>query len=179
MDVARLNFSHSSHADHAQQHRAASRRRDQTREAHRHPCRPARPEDPHRRRSPAARPYAVRPGQRFVITTARVLGDATRVSTTFRPLPREVHRGDRILLSDGLIELRVETSARPGSHLRSRQRRRARRAQRHQSSGNSASRSRAHAKRPRRTWPLRSSRMSTTSPSASCAIPRTSCWRRL
>jgi pyruvate kinase len=42
-----------------------------------------------------------------VITTARVLGDSTRVSTVFKPLPREVHRGDRILLSDGLIELRV------------------------------------------------------------------------
>jgi len=42
-----------------------------------------------------------------VITTARVLGDSTRVSTVFTPLPREVHRGDRILLSDGLIELRV------------------------------------------------------------------------
>src|SRR5229473_1633780 len=45
---------------------------------------------------------------RFVITTARILGDSTRVNTTFTPLPREVHRGDRILLSDGLIELRVE-----------------------------------------------------------------------
>ncbi len=42
-----------------------------------------------------------------MITTARVLGDSTRVSTVFKPLPREVHRGDRILLSDGLIELRV------------------------------------------------------------------------
>jgi len=30
------------------------------------------------------------------------------VNTVFTPLPREVHRGDRILLSDGLIELHVE-----------------------------------------------------------------------
>jgi pyruvate kinase len=50
----------------------------------------------------------LRAGQQFTITTAKVLGDSTRVSTTFAPLPREVHRGDRILLSDGLIELRVE-----------------------------------------------------------------------
>ena len=49
----------------------------------------------------------LRTGQRFIITTSKVLGDTTRVSTTFRPLPQEVHRGDRILLSDGLIELRV------------------------------------------------------------------------
>jgi len=50
----------------------------------------------------------LRTGQRFEITTARILGDSTRVNTTFTPLPREVHTGDRILLSDGLIELRVE-----------------------------------------------------------------------
>jgi len=53
-------------------------------------------------------PVILRTGQKFVITTARVLGDSTRVSTVFKPLPREVHRGDRILLADGLIELRVE-----------------------------------------------------------------------
>src|SRR5207249_12021612 len=41
-------------------------------------------------------------------TLFRSLGDSTRVSTTFTPLPREVHKGDRILLADGLIELRVE-----------------------------------------------------------------------
>src|SRR5690242_2819690 len=56
----------------------------------------------------------LRAGQKFVITTAKVLGDSTRVSTTFTALPREVHRGDRILLSDGLIELRV-------AHVRDRQ----------------------------------------------------------
>src|SRR5258708_3864711 len=55
----------------------------------------------------AGTPVILRAGQQFVITTARVLGDSTRVSTVFKPLPREVHRGDRILLSDGLIELRV------------------------------------------------------------------------
>src|SRR5262249_25036539 len=50
----------------------------------------------------------LRSGQPFTITTAKILGDSTRVSTIFRPLPREVKSGDRILLSDGLIELRVE-----------------------------------------------------------------------
>jgi len=50
----------------------------------------------------------LRAGQQFVITTAKILGDSTRVSTIFHPLPREVKAGDRILLSDGLIALRVE-----------------------------------------------------------------------
>jgi pyruvate kinase len=53
-------------------------------------------------------PVQLRTGQAFTITTAKILGDSTRVNTTFLPLPREVHAGDRILLSDGLIELRVE-----------------------------------------------------------------------
>jgi pyruvate kinase len=51
----------------------------------------------------------LRSGQKFTITTAKILGDSTRVNTTFLPLPKEVHRRDRILLSDGLIELRVES----------------------------------------------------------------------
>jgi pyruvate kinase len=107
MDVARLNFSHGSHADHAESIvmlRAAA--------AHIH--KPiailADLQGPKIRTGPLAgsAPVILRTGQKFVITTARVLGDSTRVSTVFKPLPREVHRGDRILLSDGLIELRVE-----------------------------------------------------------------------
>src|SRR5215475_14123014 len=53
-------------------------------------------------------PVQLRMGQAFTITTAKILGDSTRVNTTFLALPKEVHHGDRILLSDGLIELRVD-----------------------------------------------------------------------
>ena len=107
MDVARLNFSHGSHADHAQSIaliRAAAIK-------HQKPVAIlADLQGPKIRTGPLAggSPVFLRSGQKFVITTAKVLGDSTRVSTVFRPLPREVHRGDRILLSDGLIELRVE-----------------------------------------------------------------------
>jgi pyruvate kinase len=107
MDVARLNFSHGSHADHAQSIaliRAAAMK-------HEKPVAIlADLQGPKIRTGPLAggSPVLLRAGQRFVITTAKVLGDSTRVSTVFRPLPREVHKGDRILLSDGLIELRVE-----------------------------------------------------------------------
>src|SRR3989440_7837676 len=46
--------------------------------------------------------------QTCALPISKILGDSTRVNTVFTPLPHEVHRGDRILLSDGLIELRVE-----------------------------------------------------------------------
>jgi pyruvate kinase len=107
MDVARLNFSHGSHADHAQSIaliRAAAIK-------HQKPVAIlADLQGPKIRTGPLAggSPVLLRSGQKFIITTAKVLGDSTRVSTVFRPLPREVHHGDRILLSDGLIELHVE-----------------------------------------------------------------------
>jgi len=107
MDVARLNFSHGTQDEHAHtivQLRATSRELKKTIAIL------ADLQGPKIRTGALAGggPVLLLAGHKFVITTARVLGDSTRVSTTFRPLPREVHRGDRILLSDGLIELRVE-----------------------------------------------------------------------
>src|SRR5271163_692348 len=49
-------------------------------------------------------------GQKFVITTENVAGNVDGVSTTFQQLPHVVHRGDRILLSDGEIALRVQST---------------------------------------------------------------------
>ena len=46
--------------------------------------------------------------QTFTITTQPVAGTSARVSTTYAALPGDVRRGDRILLSDGAIELRVD-----------------------------------------------------------------------
>jgi len=107
MDVARLNFSHGTHEEHAENIAAL-------REAAMLMKKPiailADLQGPKIRTGALAGggSVALRTGQKFVITTAKVLGDSTRVNTTFRPLPHEVKAGDRILLSDGLIELRVE-----------------------------------------------------------------------
>jgi pyruvate kinase len=49
----------------------------------------------------------LRTGQRFTIATDNRAGNSAGVSTTFKPLPKEVRKGSRILLADGLIELRV------------------------------------------------------------------------
>ena len=106
MDVARLNFSHGSHANHAEN---IANLRAAALHIHKPLAILADLQGPKIRTGPlaAGAPVMLRSGQKFVITTARVLGDSTRVSTVFKPLPKEVHRGDRILLSDGLIELRV------------------------------------------------------------------------
>ena len=107
MDVARLNFSHGTHQTHSQSiamvHTAAA-------ELGKTVGILADLQGPKIRTGALAGGGTVnlRGGQQFTITTAKILGDSTRVNTTFRPLPREVKSGDRILLSDGLIELRVE-----------------------------------------------------------------------
>ena len=51
-------------------------------------------------------------GRQFTITTADTPGNSEGVSTTYKRLPGEVHKGDRILLADGLIELRVLSTTR-------------------------------------------------------------------
>lgn len=108
MDVARLNFSHGSHSEHLdcmQTLRSTANKLGKTIAIL------ADLQGPKIRTGALAggMPVTLRAGQEFTITTAKILGDSTRVNTTFLPLPKEVHRGDRILLSDGLIELRVES----------------------------------------------------------------------
>jgi pyruvate kinase len=106
MDVARLNFSHGTRAEHA-------RRMALIRRASAKFQKPvgilADLQGPKIRTGALAGGEAVRlrTGQPFAITTENVEGTAERVSTTFRPLPGSVHRGDLILLSDGGIALRV------------------------------------------------------------------------
>jgi pyruvate kinase len=109
MDVARLNFSHSNHEEHAQ---SIAMLREAAMEMKKPIAILTDLQGPKIRTGALAGGGTVllRAGQRFVITTAKVLGDSTRVNTTFHPMPREVKRGDRILLSDGLIELRVEAT---------------------------------------------------------------------
>ena len=48
------------------------------------------------------------PGADFTLTTRECIGDATRASTTYEALPRDVAPGDMILLDDGMLQLEVE-----------------------------------------------------------------------
>ncbi len=55
-------------------------------------------------------PVELKAGQVFTITTDDIEGDETRVATNYPGMPQDVKPGDRILLDDGAIELRVENT---------------------------------------------------------------------
>ena len=106
MDVARLNFSHGTHEDRARMVAAVRR-------ASAHYEKPigilADLQGPKIRTGKlvGGKPVRLRFGQRFTITTRNILGTEEGVSTTFRALPEAVHKGDRVLLNDGEVALRV------------------------------------------------------------------------
>jgi len=106
MDVARLNFSHGTHEEHA---RNISLLRSAASAMKKTVAILVDLQGPKIRTGVLAGggPVLLRTGQEFTITTSKILGDSTRVNTVFEALPAEVKAGDRILLSDGLIELRV------------------------------------------------------------------------
>lgn len=53
------------------------------------------------------RPVLLADGAIVTITTRDVAGNAETIPTTYQQLPQDVKEGDRILLDDGLLELRV------------------------------------------------------------------------
>ena len=63
-------------------------------------------------------PVTLQPGAAFTITTRPVQGTDEQVSTAYTSLPEDVRPGDRVLLSDGLIELRAEAVTEDAVHCR-------------------------------------------------------------
>jgi pyruvate kinase len=55
-------------------------------------------------------PVKLEAEQKFTITTHDIEGDNTQVATNYSGMPSDVHPGARILLDDGAIELRVEST---------------------------------------------------------------------
>jgi pyruvate kinase len=106
MDVARLNFSHGSHQDHAG-HVETLRR--VAAEEGRSICILQDLQGPKIRTGSLKnhQPVTLETGGQVTITTRDVEGTAELISTTFKGLADEVKPGTCILLSDGRIELRV------------------------------------------------------------------------
>ncbi|WP_426510865.1 pyruvate kinase [Dactylosporangium sp. McL0621] len=105
MDVARLNFSHGSHEDHASVYNLV-------REAAAGAGRPvgilADLQGPKIRLGRFADgPHEWAAGFTAVITSDEVVGTAERVSCTYKKLPQEVKAGDRLLIDDGKVAVEV------------------------------------------------------------------------
>ena len=115
MNVARLNFSHGKQEEHAaviERVRAISARLH---------CAVAILQD---LQGPKIRVGALQDSQpiklvndsRVTITTRPVAGDSSTIPTTYQQLPQDVKVGDRILLDDGLMELRVDDATATDIH---------------------------------------------------------------
>ncbi|MFA6670562.1 MAG: pyruvate kinase, partial [Bacillota bacterium] len=106
MDVARLNFSHGSHPQHFDMLNKVKKLREDI----------GRPvallldtKGPEIRVKTFAGGRAVlREGKTFTLTTREVEGSDSIVSVTYEGFPGDVYIGYKVLLDDGLLELRVE-----------------------------------------------------------------------
>lgn len=106
-DVARLNFSHGSHA---QKSELIEMVRSVSRELGKPICILADLQGPKIRTGKLKdhKPVDLVAGKQLTITPRDIDGTASLVGTTFKTLAENLERGSRILLSDGLIELFVE-----------------------------------------------------------------------
>jgi len=105
MSVARLNFSHGSHDDHARMLHVVRTEADRRGKAIAALLDLQGPKI--RVGKIASGQIDLRPGAELTITTEDLLGDERRVSTTYQGLPRDVKAGDQILLDDGYLSLAV------------------------------------------------------------------------
>jgi pyruvate kinase len=106
MDVVRLNFSHGSHDEKLA---LIQMIRKVSREEGKPLCILGDLQGPKIRTTTLKdhQPVLLKAGQQLTITPRDVPGTAALVGTTFKTLADNVEQGSRILLSDGLIELRV------------------------------------------------------------------------
>jgi pyruvate kinase len=106
LDVARLNFSHGSHE---QKLELIAMVRKVAREENKPICILADLQGPKIRTGVLVdhKPVQLQTGKLLTITPEQIEGTVERVSTVFTTLAENLKKGDQILLSDGLIELRV------------------------------------------------------------------------
>ena len=105
MDIARLNLSHGEYSAHEKVYRAVRQASDETGRAVGILVDLQGPKI--RTGRFADGPVILKVGERFTITTLDVPGDQSRVSTTYKGMPGDVHPGDLLLIDDGKVTLRA------------------------------------------------------------------------
>ena len=107
MNVARLNFSHGDHAGHAQK---LERIRKVSREMNIPVAALLDTKGPEIRLGNfEGGKTELKEGQKFILTTEEVAGNAQRASVTYKNLVHDVKPHSRVLIDDGLIEMEVES----------------------------------------------------------------------
>jgi len=106
LNVARLNFSHGTHEDHQ---KVVTIIREVSKELNTPIAILADLQGPKIRTGKLknGEPVVLEPGNTFKITSRNVQGTGEITATTYKSLPGDVKKGDRILIDDGLIELKV------------------------------------------------------------------------
>ena len=108
MDIARLNFSHGTHAGHGEMIRKIKNVREEL----------GIPvailldtKGPEIRTGLAENdtPYVLEKGNTVVVTTRDVACNADVISVTYKDMPEDVAVGGSILIADGLVELRIKS----------------------------------------------------------------------
>lgn len=106
LNVARLNFSHGDHEEHAKRIEVIKAVREEMKvpvaimlDTKGPEIRTGKFKDPE---------VLLEEGQEFTITTREVLGDKTICSVSYTGLANDVVEGDSILIDDGLVELKVQ-----------------------------------------------------------------------
>ena len=105
MNVARLNFSHGTHEYHKEMIETFRAARDKLGVPAAVMLDTKGPEV--RLRTFQNGTATLREGATFTLTTEEVEGDDTRVSVSYTDLPSQLKPGDRVLIDDGRLELRV------------------------------------------------------------------------
>ena len=106
-DVFRLNFSHGDHEGHA---KVINYVREINRELGTHVALLQDLQGPKIRLGEMEEGTVINPGDTFILGVEDSVGNAAKGNTVYKNLPRDVKAGDEILIDDGKIELRVESS---------------------------------------------------------------------
>lgn len=105
MDVARFNFSHGSYEEHTKR---LQRLEEIRRNTGRHIAALLDTRGPEiRLKDFREGKVQLKKGQMFTLTTEDVEGTEERVSITYAELPRDLEAGARVLIDDGLVEMKV------------------------------------------------------------------------
>lgn len=106
LNVARLNFSHGSHEEHLKKIKMIRKVREELKLPIPIMLDTKGPE--YRTGTFRNHKVVLEEGQKFTFTTEDVEGDETKVSVSYKDLAKDLHKGDRILVNNGLIICTVQ-----------------------------------------------------------------------